>query len=367
MINIINIRFCMKSSSALRIGASLVVLSTSLVAKDHPLVDLGAYGQLVQYREMNGPNQTTVMIVPEFKFHLIPGVTFDLEIGLENGKDPDIEEAAFTIGMGENWTTRIGKMHLPVGVYNLYHEPVYFHSVFPSEVEQKIIPNEWHENGLLLSYHVGGGTFSAGAYGGLSQQGMSGSQWIRGTSLEGKIKRPDSYAAVVRYDYGNIDEGMLIGGSFYHSGLSGIEPVGRSEVTLWELHMRKLFDNGIEIDALYAQGTATKTVELSSALGDVIGKKTEGWYINTAYDIAPLIHLSRAETLPLFVRYEKFNTQAEVEQALPANGVNNRTVTTVGVNYRPWPNVVFKADYQFRDNKGAGERDRIEFGAGFVY
>lgn len=261
MINVINIRFYMKSSFTLRIGASLAVLGTSLLATEQPSVDFAAYGQLLQYREMNGLNQTTVMIVPEFKFHLISGVTFDLEVGLEYGKDPDVEEATFTIDIGENWATRIGKMHLPVGVYNLYHEPIYFHSVFPSEVEQKIIPNEWHENGLLLSYHAGGGTFSAGAYGGLSQQGMSGSQWIRGTSLEGKIKRPESYATVMRYDYGDIDDGVLIGGSLYHSGLSGIESVGRSEVTLWELHMRKLFDNGIEIDALYAQGTLS-TAEL---------------------------------------------------------------------------------------------------------
>jgi len=365
----------MQWASFLHIGISLTVLGTSLSANGQPSVDFGAYGQLLQHREMNGQHATTVMVVPEFEFHLAPKVTFQLETGLEYDKDADsnghkefdVEEAAFTLELNEEFTARIGKMHLPVGVYNLYHEPVYFHSVFPSEVEQKIIPDEWHENGAYLSYRIGGGKFGGGIYGGLSQEGMSASEWIRGTSLEGKLKVPGTYAAILRYDYGDIDDGMLIGGSLYHSGMNGVEWVGKSEATLWELHARKKFENGFECDFLYAQGHATKTGELSSVFNQVIGKETRGWYANAAYDIAPLFQSARPFSLPLFVRYETFNTQAKVTEGLSADPANDRSVTTVGINYRPWPKVVFKADYQFRDNKGGGERNRVEFGAGFVY
>jgi len=356
------------------IGFISLLLNGSLQGGENPVVDVGAYGQILHQVNRDAADLTTVMVVPELKFHLAPDITFDLEIGLEYDRDSDsdgseeidVEEAAFTIAMGPNWTTRIGKMHLPVGVYNLYHEPVYFHSVFPSEVEQKIIPNEWHENGALVSYRSGEGKVSAGIYGGLSQSGMNSAEWMRGTSLEGEFSRPKSYAAVLRYDYGDIDQGTLIGGSVYRSGMTGIDSVGKSYVTLYEVHARKAFDNGMKIALMAALGRANKTAELSSALGEVIGKKSQGWYADVGYDLAKILPL-RSTSLPCFVRYERFDTQADVASGLIADPANSKSVTTAGVNYYPYPNVVLKADYQFRDNDGAGERNRIEFGAGFVY
>lgn len=362
------------SPTALFAMASLLVAG-AVNASDTPKVQYLGYGEMRIHPDDGGKSFVSAAFVPEFRFSLTPRATFDLVVGFEYDSDADsdfkpeidIEEAALSIAWDENFRTRIGKMHLPVGVYNLYHEPIYYHSVFPSEVEQKIIPDEWHENGLMAAYRIGGGELWGGVYSGLSQRGMSGAEWIRTTSLEGRFERPKSTAAVIRYDYGNVDAGTLIGGSIYRSGMSGIDAVGESSVTLWELHARESWDNGIKIAAMFARGHATKTAELSSVLGEVIGKASQGWYVEAAYDVAVGMNAAELFSLPLFARYETFNTQAEVAEGLSADRSNDRAVTTVGINYRPWPKVVFKADYQFRDNKGSGEGNRIEFGAGFVY
>lgn len=356
-------------------AAASLLISGAVNASDTPAIQFGAYGNLLLHPKTNDSNVATLMVVPEFKFPLASGITLDVEIGLEYDDDADsdfdpeadIEEAALSIAWNEKFRTRIGKMHLPVGVYNLYHEPIYYHSVFPSDVEQKIIPDEWHENGMIAAYRFGGGEVWGGVFGGLSQKGMSGSEWIRGTSLEGELNRPKSLAGVIRYDYGDIDKGVLIGGSIYRSGMSGIDTVGKSSATLYELHLRKAFENGIKVALLGARGDTTKTTELSSVLGEVIGKKSQGWYIDLAYDVTQSIHSSGAVALPVFFRYERLDTQADVSRGLKRDPANNKTVTTVGLNYALSSHVVFKADYQFRHNAGGGEENRIEFGAGFVY
>lgn len=365
----------MKFFTHLVLATASLLAAETINASDTPKVQYLGYGEMRIHPDNGGKSSVSASYAPEFRFSLSPRTTFDLVVGFEYDSDADsdfkpeidIEEAAFSTAWSEHLRTRIGKMHLPVGVYNLYHEPIYYHSVFPSEVEQKIIPDEWHENGAMAAYRIGGGELWGGIYSGLSQRKMSAGEWIRGTSLEGRLERPKSTAAVIRYDYGNIDEGTLVGGSIYRCGMSGFDAVGESSLTLWELHARESWDNGITIAAMFARGRATKTAELSSTLAEVIGKASQGWYVESAYDLVRTLPSAGAASLPVFVRHERFDTQSDVAGGLKSDPVNNRTVTTVGLNYRLSSNVVFKADYQFRSNGAGTERNRIEFGAGFVY
>ncbi len=73
------------------------------------------------------------------------------------------------------------------------------------------------------------------------------------------------------------------------------------------------------------------------------------------------------EYLAPFFRYEKFDTQKEVPAGYERNPANERTQYTIGVNYKPIPNVVVKAEYQNLDNEADEATDQFNFGIGYVF
>ena len=66
-----------------------------------------------------------------------------------------------------------------------------------------------------------------------------------------------------------------------------------------------------------------------------------------------------------FVRYERYNTQASVPSGFSADPKNNERVTTLGVNFKLHPQVVFKADFQ--DFKEDSKKDRFNLGVGYMF
>ena len=52
--------------------------------------------------------------------------------------------------LSEEANLRIGHVLTPMGLVNLRHEPTLFNTVQRPEVENKLIPSTWHENGALV-------------------------------------------------------------------------------------------------------------------------------------------------------------------------------------------------------------------------
>ncbi|HEY7724011.1 MAG TPA: hypothetical protein VH880_01665, partial [Anaeromyxobacteraceae bacterium] len=112
--------------------------------------------------------------------------------------------------------------------------------------------------------------------------------------------------------------------------------------------------------------------EISAALGltgaAVLGSRVAGAYAEAAYDVLPLL-VPTDQALSPFVRYEV----QDLHRAVPAGGSRNPALETdtlvAGLTYKPLPNVVFKADYQRIDPRGAGAAalDQVNLGAGFVF
>ena len=78
--------------------------------------------------------------------------------------------------------------------------------------------------------------------------------------------------------------------------------------------------------------------------------------------------------LPVFIRYERLNTHANIEAALLNEPVfqSDLTAITMGVNFNPRRNIVLKTNYQVRTNAkeledGSSEGNRFELGLGFIF
>ena len=78
---------------------------------------------------------------------------------------------------------------------------------------------------------------------------------------------------------------------------------------------------------------------------------------------------ARGETqyLAPFFRYEHFDTQQHVPSGLVRDATKDTELYTVGLTYKPHPQIVLKLDYR-NFQQAQGERaDDVNFGAGFVF
>jgi hypothetical protein len=72
-------------------------------------------------------------------------------------------------------------------------------------------------------------------------------------------------------------------------------------------------------------------------------------------------------SLTPYVRYEQLDTQKSVPAGFSRNPVNEMKIFTYGVQYRPIPQTVIKADYQNVDNEAGTGLDQWNIGIGYIF
>ena len=114
---------------------------------------------------------------------------------------------------------------------------------------------------------------------------------------------------------------------------------------------------GLWLRGLYARSSIDEVEQLNTALNlsgsGSIGDNQEGYYVVAAYDVLQHLLPGRRAALLPFVQYEKVNTQKEVPTGFSLNPARERTNLTLGLSYKPHPNIAFKADYINRDNEAS--------------
>jgi hypothetical protein len=79
-------------------------------------------------------------------------------------------------------------------------------------------------------------------------------------------------------------------------------------------------------------------------------------------------YCARSPTDNLFARYEQYDTHASVPSGTARVTAYDRSLTTVGLGYKPLWNVVFKADYQIRRDAGdVNEFETVALGVGYQF
>jgi hypothetical protein len=72
-------------------------------------------------------------------------------------------------------------------------------------------------------------------------------------------------------------------------------------------------------------------------------------------------------SLSPFYRFEWLDTQHDVPSGFSRDRSQETMVNTVGVSFKPIPNVVIKSDYRNLDSKGGDLPDEFNLGIGFVF
>lgn len=269
------------------------------------------------------------------------------------------------------FNVRAGMVLMPVGFINEIHESPYYHGNLRPEVEQKILPSTWREMGVGVFGRIGN-EFQYRTYltNGLRASRFS-SSGIREGRQNGNKALAEGFASVTRLDYTpDYLPGTTFGGSFYIGESGQDEDFAGSTpsvlTTIYEVHAQYQ-RHGFELRALGAWVDIDDADILSMALSDTIASQQNGWYLEAAYNVLPMLGYAGEQALLPFVRYESLDTQASVPAGFVRNASLDRDVRTYGLTYRPIPRVAVKLDYRDYTTDGPAKiPDEITLGIGFA-
>jgi hypothetical protein len=348
-----------------------------------PKATLGGYADvmynILSRQNLDNPSRNSFgqqRLVPFIFADITDRIKFATEIEIERGgtNSPQgdgtiqVEFAQLDYLIDERINLRGGILLMPVGKFNLLHDSPLNDLVDRPMVSRLIVPSTWFEAGAgiygtfypsALSkidyelYAVNGMTQTAGAVTDLGIRGARGSV---------SRDRDDSKAVVGRLAFSPM-LGIEIAGSGYHGQYKpSAATVGSGNIDIfavdWTLQ-RGPFELIGE-----AAWTRISNNNATGVAGNAIGPAGMfGYYVQGNYHFMPEIlkrlapsHFSDASTFTATVRWEQIDTDTDNRTVGGANTLGNRRELdrlTVGLNFRPVEDMVFKINWQHNAQNGA--------------
>jgi len=281
----------------------------------------------------------------------------------------EVEQAYLDGLFNKHFNLRGGLIIMPVGIINVYHEPPTFNGVDRPDVDTLVIPSTWREAGFgVFGELTTGLSYQAYAVTSFNANGFTAESGIAEGHQEAQLAYAGDGGLVARLTYEPVLATIFgLSGYAATSGNDLRATVGRVPLGLVEADARTryhgftaraelafLFIGDTEaLNQAFVNGTADQR---ANAMIGPVAKQLRGAYVEAGYNLLRLAAPSSDQDLTLFFRYDYANTQASVAAGFTANPELIRTTQTVGLVYRPIPEIGLKSDVQ-----------RHEFGAGASY
>ncbi|MCX7097014.1 MAG: hypothetical protein NTV43_03800 [Methylococcales bacterium] len=291
--------------------------------------------------------------------------------GSEEKGEVSVEFAALDFFIDPMANVRAGLVLMPMGFINLIHEPLFYFGNQRPVVEQRIIPTTWREFGVgVFGAITPNFTYTAYVVNGLDAQGFT-SDGIREGRGGGSNAKAEDFGYVARMDYvPDALPGTTVGASAYvgNSGQNQVYAGQKADAftQLYEAHVQWKY-RGFEFRTLGSWGHINNANLLSASIGEVVGSQNYGWYTEAGYDVLPLILPDTTQYLAPFFRYEKVDTVAKAPSGWADDLTKDWQIYQVGLQYKPIPNVVIKADYRNFVAKEGTHPDDFNLGLGFIF
>ena len=363
--------------------------ASKVYRKDHGL-SIGGYGEF-RYRahvtdENDGLGGTKsvddvsdalrAVLYTGYKFSDKVVMNSEIEFEHAGGSDVWLEFLTLDYFLREDVALRGGLLLIPMGFVNEIHEPTFYFGAERPEVELRIIPSTWRENGAGLFGQVADRlSYRFYAVNGFKASGFA-VDGLRGGRQKGAKAISNDWAFVGRIDL-DVASGLLVGSSVY-AGNSGQEQTGAGGdlpdalTVLWEMHA-EYKAHGASFRGLFVQAFVDDARELNAALAKSatasVAEQMVGGYVEAGYDVLPLVFPDTKMSLEPFFRYELVDTQ----QVMPTGAVRNskyvQDIYTVGVSFKPIPELVVKFDYRNirPDSDPDDVADQVQVGLGYVF
>jgi hypothetical protein len=349
-------------------------------------LSFGGYGEML-YENYAGTNDAAVRSTNRDKFDMLRGILYagykyndrvllNTEFEFEHGStgsggEASVEFAYLDFLVTPDVGVRTGLMLIPMGLVNEQHEPTTYLTARRSVVENSIIPTTWREMGVGMFGETGQLSWRAYVVNSIRGDKFTAGG-IRGGRQKGANAQIEDLALTGRLDWEPM-VGTIVGGSFFAgntgqgSSVNGEVVDGR--LTLFDLHGETEF-RGAVVRALWTRGTIDDAAELNALNGltgnKSIGESIGGWYVEAGYDVAALAGFGERSLTP-YVRYEQLDTQRSVPTGFSRNPASDQKVLTYGIQFKPIPQAVIKADYQNFDNEAGTGLNQWNIGIGYIF
>ena len=370
--------------------------AASKVYKANQGISIGGYGEIIgQFPEGGDNTLDALRAVMYFGYKFNDRIIFNSEIEFEHASTEEnlngesgsvsVEFSYLDFLLTDAANLRGGLLLMPFGIINEVHEPTTYYGVLRPDVERFIIPTTWSGVGAgvfggFSEYVPGSLTYKAYVTNSLDSRGFTASS-NRDARQNGTEALANNVAFVGRIEYDPFP-GLKFGGSLFLGNTGQDQSVNNPESPL---NGRKIggFFQMYEGDVQFQyRGFEARSLLVWTFLDDValinasngftddesVGSQQWGWYVVGAYNVLSLASFGQYfQYLAPFVRYEKYNTQYRVPSGFFTNPANNRQNLAFGINYKPIPQVVIKADYRWNDNKAGTGQNEFNLGLGYVF
>lgn len=264
---------------------------------------------------------------------------------------------------------RAGLLLVPMGFVNELHEPTIFLGVNRPDIENKIIPTTWRENGLGVWGDISNFSYKAYLVNGFKGDGFTASG-LRNGRQKGAESIAEDFALVARLDYTPF-EGSLMGVAAYYGGSDqgaiGNNAKADSKTKIYDFHV-EWKKNGFETRFLgvLAKNSGVRSLNAVKAFtgSQSIGEELRGFYLQFGYDF---LQGAAGEAFIPFIRYSDYDTQYKVPVLFSRNPANDVREIVAGFSFKPHQNIVVKFDYENERNAAKTGVDYFNAGFGFNF
>ncbi|MGK0154508.1 MAG: hypothetical protein ACI9SE_001461 [Neolewinella sp.] len=340
-------------------------------------LSIGGYGEfLFQQRSgrLDQADAQRAILYVGYKFD--ERWVFNSEIEVEHGSTSNAGSVSLEFGYleylaSDAFNLRGGMLLSPLGLINQLHEPTAFLPASRPQTENRIIPTTWREMGI--GAYGDFGDFSYQSYLVTSLDGANfSSSGLRGGRQRGSKAEADDWSLLTRLDYVGVP-GLIVGGSVGygdtgHDNLDdtatppGPNAVPAMRTTILEAHVD--YRTGPwQFRALFATAKVQDAAVFNASTGNNLADRMTGYYGEVGCDVLSLLYPGSGAQLTPYVRYEHINTQDSMPTGFTADRSKDDEILTLGLNYKPIPQVVIKLDYENWDN----DFDRFNVLFGYVF
>jgi hypothetical protein len=343
-------------------------------------VSIGGYGEVL-YENFDGSREDDTPSGATDRFDALRAIVyvgykfndkflFNSEIEFEHGSTEDGGSVSLEFGyldyrISPRFGLRAGLLLAPMGFLNELHEPPTFLGARRPETERQVIPSTWRENGIGFFGEAGSLTYRAYLVNGFMGSGFN-AEGLREGRQDGAEASARHFGAVGRLEYA-VRPGLIVAGSAY-LGNSGQSDTIAARTVIWEGHAEYRV-GGLEIRGLISGASVDDVAALNAEAGLTgsasIGERLLGWYVQAGYDV--LRSSSSTQALIPYVRYERLNTQDQVPGGFAVDPATERTITSLGVAWKPLPNIALKADYQIQTNEARTGINQLNAALGYLF
>ena len=295
----------------------------------------------------------------------------EYETEVEKGGEVALEQFHLTRLIVPAFNVRVGHMIVPVGLTNAHHEPLNFFTAARPEGATTIMASTWHETGLSVFGRFGKGAatfdYEAMVTSGLNPNGFDSYHWIK-KAKQGFLE-VDNFSApayTARLNWTGV-KGLRLGASIFYNPNAGknadklitYDNLGKINVLLYSVDAQYV-NKYVTARANYLSGNITETVGITatnrrysskspySRMGPV-AKRAVDWSAEVGLNVKSFFPgVKHFPALYPFVHYNYYNPQEKCETGLVADKRCQVSMWSFGLNWKPLPSLVVKADYTTR-------------------